>query len=148
MAKWSIPTKELAEEIRTAKKAGHLANKTEPRATLARYDRKSGRIIVDLRSGVSFLFPANLAQGLSEALPKDLAQVKILADGFALYWESLDVALSIPDLLMGIFGSKSWMSRIYTEIGRKGGSQISPIKASASRHNGQLGGRPKKVAAA
>lgn len=148
MGKWTIPAKELAEEIKAAKKVGHQTSKTEPRAVLARYDRKSGRIIVDLRSGVSFLFPTSLAQGLSEALPKDLAQVKVLADGFALYWESLDVALSIPDLLTGVFGSKSWMSRIYTEIGRKGGSQTSPIKARASRQNGQLGGRPKKVSVA
>ncbi|MBF0498989.1 MAG: DUF2442 domain-containing protein [Candidatus Riflebacteria bacterium] len=148
MGKLSIPAKELAEEIRAAKKVGAQASKTEPRAVLARYDRKSGRIIVDLRSGVSFLFPATLAQGLSDASPKDLTQVKVLADGFALYWESLDVALSIPDLLIGVFGSKSWMSHIYKEIGRKGGSQTSPVKARASRHNGLLGGRPKKATAA
>lgn len=148
MARWTVPAKELSEEIREAKKAGELANKNEPRAVLARYDRKSNRVIVDLRSGVSFLFPTNLAQGLEKASPKDLSQVKVLADGFAIYWETLDVALSIPDLLMGVFGSKSWMSHIYCEIGRKGGRQTSPTKAKTSRQNGLLGGRPRRASAA
>ncbi len=148
MVKWIIPAKELAEEVRAAKKAGKLASKDEPRAVLVRYDRKSNRVVVDLRSGVSFLFPTSLAQGLAKASPKDLSQVKVLADGFAIYWEALDVALGIPDLLMGVFGSKSWMAHIYSEIGRKGGGQTSPAKAKTSRLNGLLGGRPKKTVAA
>lgn len=110
MGKCNISAKELAGEIREAKKAGLLADKTEPRAVAARYDHKSNRIIVDLRSGVSFMFPTNLAEGLSDASPDELAQMEILADGFAIFWKAIDVALSVPDLLMGVFGSKSWMS--------------------------------------
>lgn len=144
MGKCNISAKELASEIREAKKAGLLADKTEPRAVASRYDRKSNRIIVDLRSGVSFMFPTNLAEGLSDASPDELAQMKILADGFAIFWEAIDVALSVPDLLMGVFGSKSWMSKVYSEIGRKGGSKTSLAKTKASQANGLLGGRPRK----
>ncbi|MBF0544322.1 MAG: DUF2442 domain-containing protein [Candidatus Riflebacteria bacterium] len=146
MDNWSIRPEDLAEEIKTAKKVGFKSNRTEPRAIKARFDRKSGRIIVDLKSGVTFLFPVSLAQGLSGALPKDLASVEVLADGFALYWKNIDVVLSVPDLLIGVFGSKSWMAQIYSEIGRKGGSQTSPAKERTSRQNGRLGGRPRKVA--
>ena len=128
--------------------AWQKADKTEPRAVAVRYDRKSGRIVVDLHSSVSFMFPANLAEGLSEASPDELAQVSILADGFAIRWEILDVALSVPDLLMGVFGSKTWMADLYSEIGRKGGSKSSPAKARASRANGVLGGRPRKTSVA
>ena len=94
-----ISAKELTEEIQAAKKAGQQADKTEPRATEARYDHKSDRIIVDLRSGISFMFPVNLVEGIDDASPEELAQVKVLADGFAIHWETIDVALSIPDLL-------------------------------------------------
>ena len=148
MDKCNISTKDLAGEIRKAKKAGLLADKTEPRAIAAKYDRKSDRIIVDLRSGVSFMFPTNLAEGLSDASSDELAQVKVLADGFAIFWESIDVVLSVPDLLMGVFGSKAWMAKVYSEIGRKGGSKTSPAKAKASKTNGLLGGRPRKVSVA
>ncbi len=114
MDKCNISTKDLAGEIRKAKKAGLLADKTEPRAVAVKYDRKSDRVVVDLRSGVSFMFPTSLAEGLSDASSDELAQVKVLADGFAIFWESIDVVLSVPDLLMGVFGSKTWMARPYT----------------------------------
>jgi hypothetical protein len=147
MVKNQIPAKELADEIREAKKAGLKAEQTEPRAVAVRYDKKSKRIIVDLKTGISFMFPVELTEGLSEASEKDLSQVKVLADGFAIYFEPLDVVLSVPDLLMGIFGSKPWMSKIYSEMGRKGGKKTSPAKAKSSKANGRLGGRPKKSSA-
>lgn len=148
MDKCNISTKDLAGEIRKAKRAGLLADKTEPRAIAVKYDRKSDRVIVDLRSGVSFMFPTSLTEGLADASSDELAQVKVLADGFAIFWESIDVVLSVPDLLMGVFGSKTWMAKVYSEIGRKGGSKTSAAKAKASKTNGLLGGRPRKVSVA
>lgn len=147
MVKKAIPEKELNDEIRVALKAGSDAQETEPRAIGARYDKKSERIIVDLKTGISFMFPTELAEGLSDATDEELAPVKVIGEGFALYWESLDVVLSVPDLLIGVFGTKNWMSKIYSEIGRKGGKRTSPSKAKASRENGRLGGRPKKSSA-
>lgn len=139
--------KELADEIKRAKKVGLEAEKNEPRAIAVRYDKKSNRIIVDLKTGISFMFPVNLTEELLEASEEELKQVEVLADGFAIFWKELDVALSVPDLLMGIFGSKSWMTKVYSEIGRKGGKKTSLAKTKSSRENGQLGGRPKRKSA-
>jgi hypothetical protein len=83
----------------------------------------------------------------TDASSDELAQVKVLADGFAIFWENIDVVLSVPDLLMGAFGSKTWMARLYSEIGRKGGSKTSAARAKASKTNGLPGGRPRKVSA-
>ena len=38
-------------EINAAQERGLIAHQTEPRATSARYDRKTGRVIVDLTNG-------------------------------------------------------------------------------------------------
>lgn len=147
MVENKILEKELANEIKMAKKAGLEGEKNEPRATAVRYDKRSNRIIVDLKTGISFMFPVHLTEELLDASEEELKQVQVLAGGFAIYWETLDVALSVPDLLMGIFGSKSWMSKVYSEIGRKGGKKTSTAKAKSSRENGLKGGRPKKTSA-
>ena len=41
-------------EINTALERGRIAHLVEPRATAARYDRKSARIIVELNNGCTF----------------------------------------------------------------------------------------------
>ena len=48
-------------EINTALERGKIAHLVEPRATAARYDRKSARIIVELNNGCIFAFPPHLA---------------------------------------------------------------------------------------
>jgi hypothetical protein len=51
--------------------------------------------------------------------------------------------LGVSQLVMGLFGSKAWM----TELGRQGGKLKSVAKAQASRDNGKRGGRPRKTIA-
>jgi hypothetical protein len=63
---------------------------------------------------------------------------------FGLHFPALDADLYIPALLEGFFGSKRWMA---ARLGELGGKARSAAKARASRANGRLGGRPKKVAA-
>lgn len=133
-------------QYRAALEVGKKAEETEPRAVSAKYDVKTKRMVVNLRSGVTFLFPIQLIEGLEDATGRELSDVEILGNGAALHWESLDVDLSVPQLLMGVFGTKAWMSHIRSEIGKLGGSQKSPAKAKASRKNGTLGGRPAKAA--
>ncbi len=72
-----------------------------------RYDKRSGRIVVALTNGCTFAFPPRLAQGLEEASSDQLAAVEILGHGYGLHWGGLDVDLSIPGLLSGIFGTKA-----------------------------------------
>jgi hypothetical protein len=126
-------------EIDAATERGRLARRHEPRARAARYDRGLGRIVVDLVNDCIFAFPPALAQGLADATDDQLAGVEILGAGYGLHWEALDVDLSIPGLLAGLFGTKAHMAR-------QAGLATSPAKAAAARANGAKGGRPRKAA--
>jgi hypothetical protein len=117
---------------------------TTPLAVAARYDRTSGRIVVDLSNDTTFIFPARYGQGLAEATEDELAEVEIWPTGTGLHWERLDADLGIKSLLNGLFGSKAWMRQLQAERGRKGGLARSPAKSAAARANGKKGGRPRK----
>jgi hypothetical protein len=130
----------LEKEISQAREAAKLADSQEPRAQSVHYDAQEKQIVLKLKNGTTFLFPPNLIQGLMSASDKDIAEVEITPSCEGLHWETLDVDLSIPSLLMGIFGTKLWMAK----LGSKGGSVTSESKATAARNNGKKGGRPKK----
>lgn len=142
METWTINDHDLDTQIKQAKKAGVAALENEPRAKTVRYSQTRRQVVVELTNGCSFIFPVDKAQGLAGASNKDLADVKVLGKGFGLHWEKLDADLSIPSLVVGIFGSKAWMH----ELARRGGAATSPAKAAAARANGSKGGRPKKSA--
>ena len=55
-------------DIDAALERGCIASQTEPRASSARYDAASGRVIVELTNGCVFAFPPRLAQGLGRRL--------------------------------------------------------------------------------
>ena len=126
-------------QIDAAAERGGIARYNEPRAASARYDRRRGRVIVELTNGCTFTFPPRLAQGLESATADQLATVEVLGAGYGLHWEALDVDLSIPGLLAGSFGTKAYMAR-------HAGRATSPAKAAAARANGARGGRPRKSA--
>lgn len=126
-------------EIDAALERGRMAEQNEPRADAVRYDRRNSRIIVELTNGCTFAFPPRLAQGLEAASDEELDAVEILGAGYGLHWEALDVDLSVPGLLAGLFGTKAHMAR-------QAGRTKSPAKAAAARANGLKGGRPRKQA--
>ena len=128
-------------QIDAALARGKIARAGEPRAKTVRYDRKLDRIVVELTNGCTFTFPPRLAQGLEAATDAQLAAIEILGHGYGLHWQALDVDISIPGLLAGIFGTKAYMARL-------AGQAKSPAKAAASRANGGKGGRPRKSASA
>jgi len=132
---------ELARRYRHASDEGAKATVSEPRAASARYDAGSERIIVELTNGCQFVFPPELVQGLAGAPSGALAKVTVTPAGWGLHWEDLDVDLSVPNLALGIFGTRAWMQ----ELGRRGGLRRSQAKARASRKNGQKGGRPARA---
>lgn len=125
-------------EIDAALERGREAAAAEPRASSARYDRRIGRIVVELTNGCTFAFPPNLAQGLENATADELAEVEILGAGYGLHWETLDVDFTVPGLLAGIFGTRAYMAR-------HAGRSTSAAKAAAARANGAKGGRPRKT---
>ena len=136
-----ISDQDLDAQIEQATKAG-IAALNEPRAMAARYDATRRQVVVELTNGCTFIFPADLGQGLANASDDELADVQVLGHGFGLHWEKLDADLSIASLVVGIFGSKSWMK----ELARRGGASTSTAKAAAARSNGSKGGRPRKHA--
>lgn len=140
MNNWTISDHDLDAQVIQAKKAGVEALANEPRAKAVRYDATRRQVVVDLTNGCTFIFPVDMGQGLAGASNEDLADVQVLGKGFGLHWEKLDADLSIPALVVGIFGSKAWMR----ELVRRGGSAASSAKTAAARANGAKGGRPKK----
>jgi Protein of unknown function (DUF2442) len=132
---------ELQAQIDKARATGEALAIAEPRAVKAWYQHDTERIFIELTNNVVMGFPYQLLQGLEKATAKELAEVEITPMGSGLHWESLDADLSVPQLVLGIFGSKTWM----TELGRQGGKLKSEAKARASRDNGKLGGRPRNI---
>ncbi len=141
MAKWKLNDKAIKEQIAKAKEQAHLANEIEPRAKAAYYDRSANRIVVELSNEADFRFAPSSVQELVAASPDEIAQVEISPSGQTLRWKKLDADLSLPGLMMGIFGTKMWMAH----LGRTGGQATSQAKAAAARLNGIKGGRPKKA---
>ena len=129
--------------IKAAEARGRKMLETEPRATAARYDAATGRVVVDLVNGCAYAFPSQLVQDLHGASADDLAKIEVDGPGFNLHWPALDVDLYVPALVSGIFGTRAWMTR---ELARAAGRTKSPAKAAAARSNGAKGGRPRKIA--
>jgi hypothetical protein len=113
-----------------------------PTAVAARYDRRLGRVVVSLSTGLDVAFVPHDAQGLEKAKPADLSVIEISPSGLGLHFPKLDADLYLPPLLEGFLGSKRWMA---ARLGRHGGRARTAAKAKAARSNGRLGGRPRKV---
>lgn len=113
-------------------------------AVSARYDRRRGRVVVALHTGIELTFPAALAEGLADAPDDKLADIEVSPAGLGLHWPQLNADLYIPALIQGVFGSEKWMAK---HLGAQGGRARTPAKVAAARENGRKGGRPRKSAA-
>jgi len=133
------------EEYLEATRRGEEMLSTIPHAVSARYDRRIGRVVVRLSNGLDIAFSPRDTQELETATREQLQVIEIDGVGFDLHFPAIDADLYLPSLLEGFFGSKKWMA---ARLGAQGGKTRSAAKAQASRENGRLGGRPKKVAAA
>jgi Protein of unknown function (DUF2442) len=102
---------EFARQYAAVVERGRLSEQTEPRAVSARYDRETGRLLVELRNGCLFAVPAGLLQGLQDASPSQLAAVEIMGRGTGIRWHELDVDFGIAGLLEGWFGDRAWLAQ-------------------------------------
>jgi hypothetical protein len=137
-----VPTKEILRQVRVAKVLEDRDRREGRRATSARYDQRTGMVILELSTGYLFGFPAASIPQLAGASNEQLATVEASPGGYGLHWERLDVDLSVPGLLMSTIGH-SWK---LSELARVAGQTKSPAKAAAARRNGSKGGRPRKKA--
>jgi hypothetical protein len=133
----------LHDNFEIAKQRAKALQSSLPKAISARYDRKSGRIVIDLSSKLTLSFSPDDVQDLQNAKPSHLDKIEITPSGFGIHFPRLDADLYVPGLLEGLLGSRKWMA---SRLGQAGGQSVSTAKRSASRANGKLGGRPRKVA--
>lgn len=103
-------------EFEAAIARGAAARKNEPHASAVRYDAATRRIVISFATG---------------ATDEQISEVELLSDGYGLHWESLDVDLTVPGIVMGIFGATKWMAKI-------AGQTESEKKDAAARANGAL----------
>lgn len=146
MTKPNLPDWVLSELQRApeATARGTVAASPNLQATAARFDARKKRIVIELANGSSFSFPPELAQGLADARPVDLADIEISPLGTGLHWPRLDADLTVEGLLAGVFGSRAWMR----EHAARAGRATSAAKVQAARANGAKGGRPRAKALA
>jgi hypothetical protein len=133
------------EEVRRANARAARRRAAGPTAVAARYDRRNDRVVVSLSSGIDISFSPRNAQGLDKARAAELSAIEISPSGLGLHFPKLDADLYLPPLLEGFLGSKRWMA---SRLGKRGGQARSEAKTAASRRNGKLGGRPRKMAGA
>lgn len=130
------------EEFEAAnERARHRLSRT-PTITAARYDKRLGRLVIDLSSGLSLMFRPQDAQGFEKAKPAQLTTIEISPSGLGLHFPAIDADVYLPGMLEGFLGSRQWMA---TRLSNAGGSAASGAKAAAVRANGRLGGRSKKA---
>jgi hypothetical protein len=116
---------------------------TTPQVVSVSYNARAKRIIVSLSTGLELMFSPEQAEGLEHATASELSEIEVSPSGFGIHFPRLDADLYLPSLLEGMLGSKKWMA---ATMGKAGGAASTAAKTAAARRNGQLGGRPKKVA--
>jgi len=130
------------DDIEQANRRAKELQASVPPVVSARYDRRTGKVVIHLSSKLIASFAPEDAQGLENARPSQLNEIEISPSGFGLHFPAVDADLYVPGLLEGFLGSKSWMA---SRLGQIGGRSTSKIKKAASRANGRLGGRPRKA---
>ena len=85
-----------AAQTEAAEQRGRELMETAHRATSARYDRPTSRVSIELTNGCTYLFPARLAQELTDATDDQLATIEVDGMGFNLHWPALEVDLYVP----------------------------------------------------
>jgi len=108
------------------------------RANSVRYDRKTGRLILELSNGFLFGVPVASLAHIATANADQLASVELSPEGGVLRIEALDADYSVAGLVLSMSAG---------EVGRHGGKVRSAAKAKAARANGAKGGRPRRVRA-
>ncbi len=131
-----LTNKEIRSQLPGAKRRAALERAQGLRATSARFDKKGGRIVLELTNGFLVGIPLTALVDIAEASASQLAEVQVSPAGGALYFDALDAHYSVSGLVLAMTA---------TEVGRAGGKSRTSAKRRAARANGAKGGRPRKV---
>jgi hypothetical protein len=98
------------EEFKRANQRAQELQGNVPRAVTVRYDRRTGRVVIELSSGLEVGFLPENAQGLEGASAPELEEIEITPSGYGIHFPKLDADLYLPALLQGFTGSRKWMA--------------------------------------
>jgi Protein of unknown function (DUF2442) len=132
---------EILAQIHPAIRRASRARATEPHATCAFYETRRHALRVTLTSGADFTLLIPAIPALSAAKPAQLSKVRVGNAGGALHWDALDISIPVGSLGRLLPGTRAILQAAVAVAG----ATRSPAKAAASRQNGALGGRPRKV---
>ena len=104
------------------------------RAESAKYDARTGRILIQLTNGVATGFPVSSIKGLENVPSEGLKKIEVQGRGFGLHLPLIDADISVSRLFADLLGSS-----VMVQAERR---------SVASRSNGLRGGRPKVAARA
>jgi hypothetical protein len=76
----------------------------------ARFDRHTGRIVIQLSSRMEISFSPRDAEWLENATSAELELIEISPSGYGIHFPRLDADLHLPALLAGHLGSERWMA--------------------------------------
>jgi len=120
-----------SQDFTKAKELGKKELAELPKIIKLSLDKQNRRLVFDLTNSVTLIVPADLLQGLQNASENDLTAIEFWDEGLMVYWKNLDVAFQTSSLLLGIFGTKRWLSEINSRNGkqtpRKNGKLIKSV---------------------
>ena len=134
----SLTDEEILRSIPDARAREKADRKAGLRATKAFYDPIDNLLVIETTRGVRVGIPRASIPSLKAVTLADLTSVTLSPSGDGLFWESLDIHLNVPGLLMAALGAGT----IAKELARRGGQSTSAAKVEAARRNGARGGRP------
>jgi Protein of unknown function (DUF2442) len=103
------------EELREAEARMQQLRSASATADAARYDRRIGRVVIRMSSGLDVAVSPHDVQGLERARPADLDAIEISPSGIGVHFSKLDGNIYLPALLQGFTGSGAWMAARATE---------------------------------
>src|SRR5208283_5795910 len=96
--------------IELANKRGEQLRREFPRAASARYDRASGKVVVELSSKLTLSFSPRDAQGLENAQPAELEEIELSPSGFGVHFPSVITSKAANSYHFKT-GQRDWPSR-------------------------------------
>ncbi|MEO1132674.1 MAG: DUF2442 domain-containing protein [Cyanobacteria bacterium J06639_1] len=129
-------------QLQLARQRGEQTVTSHPaRARDVSFRSDTRTLAIAFANGCELLIPVQSIDVLQDASDELLAEVDLTPSLLGLRWDTLDVDLSIPGLMLDCFGIQTWTQ----EMGRRGGQVSSEAKRMAARANGKKGGRPKQL---
>lgn len=86
-------------DVDAANARAEIARARFPAAREAWYDNETGRVVVELETGLQLSLPPNGIPGLEGASPEDLREMAVSPSGLGLHFPRIDADVFLPALL-------------------------------------------------